>query len=52
MRGNVGGEYKEHKLNAEQKVSNNWIARATAGLFMVSGGKADHIVEISYNRMN
>ena len=48
INGNVGGVYKEHKLTSAQKVDDDWISRATAGLFMVSGGKADDMVQIEY----
>lgn len=48
MKGNVGGQYKEHKLSSAQKVDDDWIARATAGLFLVAGGVAEDAVKISY----
>jgi len=50
IRGNVGGAFKEHKLTSSQRVSNDWIARAIAGLFMVAGGNAKDIVKISYRK--
>lgn len=46
--GNVGGERKEHKLQSHQRVDDDWIARATAGLYWVAGGTADGKVEIRY----
>lgn len=48
MKGNIGGSYKEHKLSSAQKVDDDWIARATAGLFLVAGGVAEDVVKISY----
>lgn len=48
MSGNVGGEYKEHRLTSDQRISDDWIASATAGFFMVAGGKADDTVQIEY----
>ena len=48
MKGNVGGQLKEHKLSSAQKVDDDWIARATAGLFLVAGGVAEDAVKISY----
>ena len=49
MRGNVGGSWKEHKLLADQRVSDDWISRATAGLFMLAGGEASDLVKIQFN---
>lgn len=48
MSGNVGGEYKEHKLRSNQKISDDWIARSTAGLYWIAGGTEDGELEISF----
>lgn len=48
MEGDVGGERKKHKLNDEQKVSDDWIARSTAALFMLAGGEENNVVQIEY----
>ena len=48
IKGHGGGEVKDDKLHAQQRVAAVWIARSIAGLVGIAGGTADGEVPIKY----